>query len=123
VRRAGTGDAAEQLGQRLRDREEQLAALLAVAKQRRSALQRSRDCFQFVAHWEEQRSWLADRLALCRALAASRDLSAVGRSQEAHKTLEAEMAGQWERSKLLITDGERLGQPEEVNWRLEALQR
>lgn len=60
---------------------------------------------------------------MCRMLTAARDVSMIGQAQRVHNTLESEIAGQWERSKLLISDGERLGQPEEVQWRLESLQK
>uniref|UniRef100_A0A915MDZ1 Calponin-homology (CH) domain-containing protein n=1 Tax=Meloidogyne javanica TaxID=6303 RepID=A0A915MDZ1_MELJA len=113
----------EQLFECLNEREQQLNYLQSELKQHRAALQRAREFFQFIAHWEEQISWLTDRLSLCQSLSTTRDLSNISQSQRAHKSLEAEMAGQWERTKLLIGDGERLNQPEEVHGRLEILQK
>uniref|UniRef100_A0A915LTC5 SH3 domain-containing protein n=1 Tax=Meloidogyne javanica TaxID=6303 RepID=A0A915LTC5_MELJA len=113
----------EQLSECLNEREQQLNYLQSELKQHRAALQRAKEFFQFIAHWEEQISWLTDRLSLCQSLSTTRDLSNISQSQRAHKSLEAEMAGQWERTKLLIGDGERLNQPEEVHGRLEILQK
>lgn len=101
----------------------QFDLLQAEARARRVALQKAREFFQFVQHFEEQSGWLSDQLGACGVLLQLRDLSALREAQRLRKALEAEMQSQWERTKRLITDGERLGVPDEVQWRVDALQR
>ncbi|KAL3084188.1 hypothetical protein niasHT_039314 [Heterodera trifolii] len=93
------------------------------ARERRVALQKTREFFQFVQHFDELSGWLSDRLSACFALLQLRDLSALRDSQRLHKSLETEMQSQWERTKRLISDGEKLGVPGEVQWRADTLQR
>ncbi|KAI3422187.1 hypothetical protein GPALN_012720 [Globodera pallida] len=113
----------ETLQLRLHAVSKQYEQLQADAKERRAALQKAREFFQFVQHFDELSGWLSDRLSACGALLQLRDLSALRDSQRLHKSLEAEMQSHWERTKRLISDGERLAMPREVQWRADTLQR
>lgn len=102
------GEKFELLQEKLNEVEEEFKRLTDLCKERRAALNRAKNFFQFVENIEEEMNWLADKQDLCNSILNKRDISNVPHTMSIFKLLESEMKAHWNRSKNIINSGEKL---------------
>jgi len=107
---------------------DQYAALLNLATQRRARLETVKIYFQFVEDDEEAEAWIVERQRICQAVLPSKDLLGVLSLQGKHKALEAEIKAHRTRVNKVVEQGENLigsrhQQAADVKERLQELQK
>ncbi|CAJ0961940.1 unnamed protein product, partial [Mesorhabditis belari] len=103
----GKGEQYEILQRKLEDVSAQYDNLVSLCQQRRAALYKARELFQFIQDHEEEMTWLAEKEALCQNAIQKGDVANVVNIGRLHKTVESEMKSHWTRSKEIMAAGER----------------
>ncbi|CAJ0573596.1 unnamed protein product, partial [Mesorhabditis spiculigera] len=104
----GKGEQHEILQRKLEDVNAQYENLRALCQQRRNALHKARELFQFIQDHEEEMTWLAEKESLCLNALQKGDIANVANISRLHKTIESEMKAHWTRTKEIMAAGEQL---------------
>lgn len=116
----------EILQEKLNEVEHEFNRLTELCRERRAALNRAKEFFQFVENVEEEMNWLAEKQDFCSVMLNKRDISNVPHAASLFKVLESEMQAHWQRSKNIINSGEKLlvssTSKEEIQLRIANLQ-
>ncbi|CAJ0573578.1 unnamed protein product, partial [Mesorhabditis spiculigera] len=104
----GKGEQNETLQRKLEDVNAQYENLRALCQQRRNALHKARELFQFIQDHEEEMTWLAEKESLCLNALQKGDIANVANISRFHKTIESEMKAHWTRTKEIMAAGEQL---------------
>ncbi|TKR60860.1 hypothetical protein L596_028044 [Steinernema carpocapsae] len=100
--------------------------LVSLCSQRREALSRAREYFLFVQNHEEEMNWLQEKDDICVNMLQNRHIHSTPQISRLYKVLESEMQGHWQRSKQIITAGEKIlphvASREDVHHRISVLQ-
>uniref|UniRef100_A0A915EMN4 Spectrin beta chain n=1 Tax=Ditylenchus dipsaci TaxID=166011 RepID=A0A915EMN4_9BILA len=103
------GEKYDVLQQKLDAVEQQFEHLVGLCRERKAALNRAKEYFQFVQNFEEEMNWLAEKQELCVAMLKNKDIAVnVAHATRQYKVLESEMQAHWQRSKGVIKTGERI---------------
>ncbi|KAK0410555.1 hypothetical protein QR680_005192 [Steinernema hermaphroditum] len=104
----------------------QYDGLVDLCAQRRGALSRAREYFLFVQNHEEEMNWLQEKDDICVNMLQNRHIASTPQISRLYKVLESEMQGHWQRSKQIITAGEKImphvASREDVQHRISVLQ-
>ncbi|KAI1720497.1 spectrin repeat domain-containing protein [Ditylenchus destructor] len=96
------------LQQKLDQIEAQFDQLVLLSRERKAALNKAKEYFQFVQDFEEEMNWLSEKQEFCGLMLKNSDITNVMHVTRQYKVLESEMQAHWQRSKAIIKTGERL---------------